>query len=88
MQHVHLIGIGGSGISSIARVLLEKGYTVSGSDRTLSPLALELSKAGVIVYEGHKPENIKGADMVVRSSAIPDDNIEVLEAQRDRKSVV
>lgn len=82
MKHIHLIGIGGSGISSIARVLLEKGYTVSGSDRTLSPLALELRKAGVIVYEGHEPENIKGADMVVRSSAIPDDNIEVLEAQR------
>ena len=48
MTHVHLIGIGGTGISSIARVLLEKGYTVSGSDRSLSPLALELQKNGEI----------------------------------------
>ena len=82
MNHIHLIGIGGTGISSIARVLLEKGYTVSGSDRSLSPLALELKKAGVTVYEGHAPENVKGADMVVRSSAILDDNVEVVEAKR------
>ncbi len=82
MTHVHLIGIGGTGISSIARVLLERGYKVSGSDRSLSSLALELQKAGVTVYEGHAPENIKGADMVVRSSAILDDNVEVIEANR------
>ncbi len=80
--HIHLIGIGGTGISSIARVLLEKGYVVSGSDRVLSPLALELQKAGVTVYEGHAGDNIKGADMVVRSSAILDDNVEVIEANR------
>jgi len=82
MTHIHLIGIGGTGISSIARVLLEKGYTVSGSDRSLSSLALELQQAGVAVYEGHAPTNIKGADMVVRSSAILDDNVEVMEAKR------
>lgn len=82
MTHIHLIGIGGTGISSIARVLLERGYKVSGSDRSLSSLALELQKAGVTVYEGHAPENIKGADMVVRSSAILDDNVEVIEAHR------
>lgn len=82
MTHIHLIGIGGSGISSIARVLLEKGYTVSGSDRSLSSLALELQQAGVAVFEGHAPTNIKGADMVVRSSAILDDNVEVMEAKR------
>jgi UDP-N-acetylmuramate--alanine ligase len=82
MTHIHLIGIGGTGISSIARVLLEKGYTVSGSDRSLSPLALELQKAGVTIYEGHAPEHIKGADMVVRSSAISDDNVEVMEARK------
>ena len=82
MTHIHLIGIGGTGISSIARVLLERGYTVSGSDRIMSPLAQELQKAGVTIYEGHAPENIKGADMVVRSSAILDDNVEVIEARR------
>lgn len=80
MTHVHLIGIGGTGISSIARVLLEKGYQVSGSDRVLSSLALDLRTAGVTVFSGHAPENISGADIVVRSSAIPDNNVEVLAA--------
>ncbi len=78
MTHVHLIGIGGTGISSIARVLLERGYKVSGSDRVLSPLALELQAVGVTVLRGSSmPPISQGADIVVRSSAIPDDNAEV-----------
>lgn len=81
-KRIHLIGIGGSGMSSIARVLLEQGFSVSGSDRSLSPLALELRQAGADVYEGHMIENVHGVDLVVRSSAIPDDNIEVVEASR------
>jgi UDP-N-acetylmuramate--alanine ligase len=81
MVHIHLIGIGGSGISAIARVLLESGYTVSGSDRVLSPLAENLQAAGVRVYIGHQPENIQGANLVVRSSAIPDQNPEVMAAR-------
>ena len=78
---IHLIGIGGSGLSAIARFLLESGYTVSGSDRSLSPLAKELAAAGVRVSIAHQAENVQGADLVVRSSAVPDDNIEVLAAQ-------
>src|SRR5512138_3756681 len=81
MTHVHFIGIGGSGLSAIARLLLESGYTVSGSDRSLSPLARELAAAGARVYEGHQAENIQGADLVVRSSAVSDDNVEVAAAQ-------
>ena len=77
MEHIHLIGIGGTGLSAIARVLLESGYTVSGSDRTLSPLAQSLREAGVRVDLGHRAENVFGADQVVRSSAIPDENPEV-----------
>jgi UDP-N-acetylmuramate--alanine ligase len=80
MKHIHLIGIGGTGISSIARVLLERGYTVSGSDRILSSLALDLRKSGVKVFEGHNAANIQGADLVVRSSAVPDENVEVAAA--------
>lgn len=80
MKHIHLIGIGGSGISSIARVLLDQGYTVTGSDRILSPLALDLEIRGAHVYEGHDAKNIQGADIVVRSSAVPDTNIEVVAA--------
>ena len=81
MTHVHLIGIGGTGISSIARVLVEKGYTVSGSDRLLSPLARDLAPLGVTLYEGHAAANVTGADVVVRSSAIPNDNPEVVAAR-------
>lgn len=77
MARVHFIGIGGSGLSAIARLLLERGDTVTGSDRVLSPFASELQNAGATVYIGHHPQNITGADWVVRSSAIPDDNPEV-----------
>ena len=82
MKHVHLIGIGGTGISSIARVLLEQGYTVTGSDRILSPLALDLRAQGVKVFAGHDAQNIADADVVVRSSAIPDTNVEVIAARQ------
>ena len=82
MKHIHLIGIGGTGISSIARVLLDKGFVVTGSDRILSPLALDLEIRGAHVFEGHDAKNIEGADIVVRSSAIPDTNVEVIAARQ------
>ncbi len=82
MTHVHFIGIGGSGLSAIARLLLESGYTVSGSDRALTPFAEQVRKAGAAVYIGHHPRNLEGADWVVRSSAISDDNPEVSGAKR------
>jgi len=81
MTHVHFIGIGGSGLSAIARLLLESGYTVSGSDRALSPFAEEVRKAGATVYVGHHPRNLTGVDWVVRSSAIAEDNVEIKAAQ-------
>ena len=81
MTHVHFIGIGGSGLSAIARLLLESGYTVSGSDRALTPFAEEVRKAGATVYVGHHPRNLTGAEWVVRSSAIGDDNPEVKAAK-------
>ncbi len=80
MTQVHFIGIGGSGISAIARLHLERGYVVTGSDRALSPLALDLQKLGATIHPGHAAENISGADWVVRSSAIPDSNPEVVAA--------
>jgi UDP-N-acetylmuramate--alanine ligase len=82
MTHVHFIGIGGSGLSAIARLLLESGYTVSGSDRVLSSFADEIRKAGAQVYIGHHPRNLEGADWVVRSSAIADDNPEFSAARQ------
>ncbi len=77
-MHIHLIGIGGSGLSAIARLLIESGYKVSGSDLHRSPLLDSLAGEGATVYLGHHPENIRSADLIVRSSAIPDDNAEVL----------
>lgn len=81
-QHVHFIGIGGTGLSAIARLLLESGYRVSGSDQHYSPLAQAVEKAGARVYQEHRAENIAAPDFVIRSSAIPDDNPEVLAARQ------
>ncbi len=82
MKRVHFIGIGGSGLSAIARLLKESGYEVTGSDRALSPFAADLQNEGISVYVGHHPRNISGADLVIRSSAVGDDNPEVEAAKR------
>ena len=81
MQHAHLIGIGGSGLSAIARVLVEEGYQVSGSDLEYSSYVSELENLGVKVFISHAAEQIDGADFVLRSSAIPDDNVEIMAAR-------
>ena len=80
-QHIHFIGINGSGLSAIAQVLLERGYTVSGSDRSLGPLAHELARMGAQVVEGHRGDHVLGADLVIRSSAVLDENPEVQAAR-------
>lgn len=76
MTHAFLIGIGGSGLSAIARLLVEKGYQVSGSDLEYSSYASELENLGATVYIGHRADQISGADFAIRSSAIPEDNVE------------
>jgi len=88
MTHVHLIGIGGSGLSAIAHLLLQKGETVSGSDRTFTPVLRSLQAAGARVIIGHAAENVGEADIVVRSSAVPDDNVEVQTALAAGKPVL
>ncbi|MBI3167139.1 MAG: UDP-N-acetylmuramate--L-alanine ligase [Chloroflexi bacterium] len=77
MTHVHFIGIGGSGLSAIARLLKESGYEVTGSDQSLSSFAADLQNIGVQIFVGHHPRNVSGAEMVIRSSAIKDENPEV-----------
>ena len=79
---IHLVGIGGIGLSAIAKVLLEEGYRVSGSDLKLSPITDALAELGATIYEGHRPENVGDAQLVIVSSAIPPDNPEVVEARR------
>ncbi len=80
-KHVHFIGIGGAGLSAIARVLLEQGAKVSGSDLVLSPVADNLAQDGAAVFEGHEGYHVDGADMVVVSSAVPQDNVEIQAAR-------
>jgi UDP-N-acetylmuramate--alanine ligase len=88
MTRIHLIGIGGTGLSAIARVLLEMGHTVSGSDRVESSFTRDLQSAGATINIGHRQENVRHADLVVRSSAIPDDNPEVTAARALRIPVL
>ncbi|MEX2143613.1 MAG: UDP-N-acetylmuramate--L-alanine ligase [Anaerolineales bacterium] len=79
--NTHFIGIGGTGLSAIARVLLERGEQVSGSDREESTLAASLRQAGALVHIGHAAGHVNGAARVIRSSAISEDNVEVQTAR-------
>jgi UDP-N-acetylmuramate--alanine ligase len=87
-QRIHLVGIGGSGMSGIAEVLLSSGYAVSGSDLKASPVTERLRNLGAKIYEGHHAENVHGAHVVVISSAVRADNVEVTEAQRLKIPVI
>ena len=79
--HIHLVGIGGAGLSAIARLLIELGFKVSGSDQRPSAALVELAELGATVMIGHQAENVAGAQLVLISSAVPADNPEVLAAQ-------
>jgi UDP-N-acetylmuramate--alanine ligase len=87
-QRIHLVGIGGIGMSGIAEVLLTLGYSVSGSDTKLSTHTERLQDSGAIIYEGHKASNVEGAHVVVISSAIKSDNPEVVEAHKRKIPVI
>jgi len=82
IQRIHFVGIGGIGMSGIAEVLLNLGYRVSGSDLKSSTVTQRLAGLGATTFEGHRAENVAGADVVVTSSAIARDNPEVAEAHK------
>ena len=82
IQRIHFVGIGGIGMSGIAEVLLNLGYKVSGSDLKSSPVTQRLVELGAAIFEGHRAENVAGAEVVVTSSAIAAENPEVAEAHR------
>jgi UDP-N-acetylmuramate--alanine ligase len=82
IQRIHFVGIGGIGMSGIAEVLLNLGYKVSGSDLKSSSVTQRLAGLGAAVFEGHRAENIAGAEVVVTSSAIATENPEVIEAHK------
>lgn len=81
-RHIHFIGIGGIGMSGIAQIVLRKGIKVSGSDIKESKITAKLMELGAQVFIGHSCENLRGADVVVYSSAITEENPEFREAKR------
>ncbi|MBA2849436.1 UDP-N-acetylmuramate--L-alanine ligase [Thermosulfuriphilus ammonigenes] len=87
-QHIHFIGVGGIGMSGIATLLLKLGYHVSGSDLKETETTRRLTDLGGVIYYGHRAENIRGAGVVVVSSAIPPDNPELLAAKAAKIPVI
>ena len=87
-QRIHLVGIGGIGMSGIAEVLLTLGYSVSGSDSKPSPITERLAKLGATIFDSHESSNVDGAHVVVTSSAIVASNPEINEAHRLKIPVI
>jgi UDP-N-acetylmuramate--alanine ligase len=87
-QHIHFVGIGGIGMSGLAELLLYLGYTVSGSDLRSSEITRRLALLGGTIYEGHQADRVTGADVVVLSSAIAENNPEVLAARDQQIPVI
>src|SRR5438094_10059309 len=88
VKNIHFVGIGGSGMSGIAEVLLNLGYTVSGSDLGSNAATQRLAQLGAKVMQGHDAGNIAGADAIVTSTAVKSDNPEVMAAREKRIPIV
>ncbi|MGG1664189.1 UDP-N-acetylmuramate--L-alanine ligase [Brevibacillus sp. NRS-1366] len=82
-RHVHFVGIGGYGMSAIARVLIDLGYKVTGSDVAMNDLAKKLEARGAVIHIGHNATHVEGADIIVYSTSIPKDNPEVVAAEAE-----
>jgi UDP-N-acetylmuramate--alanine ligase len=82
IRKIHFVGIGGIGMSGIAEVLINLGFSVSGSDVKSSAVTARLARLGARIFEGHRDENARGAEVVVVSSAVQPQNPEILEARR------
>lgn len=81
VKHLHFVGVGGVGMAGIAEVLLSQGYRVSGSDLSDNALTKRLKSIGAEIYQGHQINHIKNADVIVRSSAVCEDNVELIAAR-------
>lgn len=82
IKHIHFVGIGGIGMSGIAELLLNLGFDISGSDISNNENVERLKKLGVMIFHGHNPENIKGCNVLVYSSAVSLDNSEIIRAKQ------
>lgn len=88
VRHIHFVGIGGAGMGGIAEVLANEGYQISGSDLAPNPVTKHLIGLGATIYFNHSPENVHGVSVVVVSSAIADDNPELVAARELRIPVI
>jgi len=88
VRHIHFVGIGGAGMSGIAQVLINQGYQVSGSDLASSAVTEQLAEQGANIFFTHDAENILGADVVVISTAVSDENPEVMLARENKVPVI
>ena len=80
-QHIHFVGIGGTGLSAIARVLLGQGYRVSGSDNNANGFTEALARLGAVVHSGHSAQAVEGADALIVTSAASPDHVEIQAAR-------
>lgn len=87
-EKIHFIGMGGAGMGGIAEVLLNLGYTVTGSDQADNAMTQRLSSLGAKVFKGHRAEQVNGVDVVVVSTAIPETNPEMIAAREQRIPIV
>lgn len=88
IKHIHFVGIGGVGMAGIAEVLLRQGYIISGSDLSENTLTQWLRVMGAIIYRGHDPSHIENADVIIRSSAVDWDNVELQAARANHIPIV
>ncbi|WDT78853.1 MAG: Mur ligase domain-containing protein [Candidatus Manganitrophus sp.] len=88
VQHIHFVGIGGVGMSGIAEILLNMGFRVSGSDRAESEQTRRLASMGGTIYVGHDSRHIEGAEVLVYSSAVRPDNVEIVAAKQQKVPVI
>jgi UDP-N-acetylmuramate--alanine ligase len=88
IQHLHFVGIGGAGMGGIAEILLNEGYIISGSDLQENTMTQHLKKLGAQIQQGHHERHIYNADVIVYSSAVSDDNVEIQAARNARIPVV
>lgn len=88
VEHIHFVGIGGAGMCGIAEVLHNEGYHVTGSDLTENRPVQHLRSLGITVFVGHDAVNVQGANVVVRSTAVEDDNVEILAARQQAIPII
>ena len=88
VRHIHFVGIGGAGMGGIAEVLANEGYHISGSDLAPNAVTQHLAKLGATIYFNHRPENVTDASVVVVSSAVAQDNPELIAAREQRIPVI